>query len=96
MDAKNYKPEFSLSWELRLCKVKGKLGYFHCWEHYSRPVEASPLIGGAPAGVISMVYGIVEFPDGVKRVDPYQVKFCDEQNAILCEMAKHQEGENDG
>lgn len=86
--------DITVSMETRLCEVNGKLGYFHCWEHYSRPVEASPLVGGAPAGVISMAYGIVEFPDGVKRVDPYQIKFCDEQNSILCEMAKHQEGES--
>ena len=47
----------------RLCKIKntGKYGYFHTWEHYSKPVEASPLVGGAPAGVISKVFAIVEF-----------------------------------
>ena len=27
--------------KLRLGMVKGKLGYFQCWEHYSKPVEAS-------------------------------------------------------
>lgn len=79
----------TVSRETRLCKVKGELGYFHTWEHWSRPVEASPLIGGAPAGVISQVFGIVEFSSGVKRVEPYLIKFCDEQNAILNEMAKH-------
>lgn len=52
-----------IRWETRLCKVEGKLGYFHTWEHYSRPVEASPLVGGAPAGIVSRVFGIVEFPD---------------------------------
>lgn len=82
--------------ETRLCKVKGKLGYFHTWEHYSLPVEASPLVGGAPAGVISQVLGIVEFPDSVKRVQPYEIEFCDEQNAILNEMAKHREGKTNG
>lgn len=79
----------TISHETRLCTVDGELGYFHTWEHFSQPVEASPLMGGAPAGVISHVYGIVEFSDGVKRVDPYRIKFCDEQNAILNEMAKH-------
>lgn len=77
--------------ETRLCKVEGKFGYFHTWEHYSQPVEASPLVGGAPAGVVSRVFGIVEFPEGVKRVEPYEIQFCDEQNAILSEMAKHTE-----
>lgn len=80
--------------ETRLCKVEGKLGYFHTWEHYSRPVEASPLVGGAPAGVISQVFGIVEFTDGVKRVEPYTIQFCDEQNAILNDMGMHLKGEN--
>lgn len=83
-----------LEWELRLCEVEGKLGYFHTWEQYSEPVEASPLMGGAPAGVISRVFGIVEFSDGVKRVPPYKIKFCDEQNAGLNMMQKHKE-END-
>lgn len=28
---------------------------------------------------------------GVRRVGPSSIKFCDEENAILCEMAKHHE-----
>lgn len=74
--------------ETRLCTVGEDMGYFHCWEHYSRPLEASPLAGGAPAGVFSKVYGLVEFPDGVKRIESYRIQFCDEQHAILCEMAR--------
>ena len=36
---------------------------------------------------------LVEFKDGVRRVDPVSIKFCDEENALLTEMAKHhQEG----
>lgn len=74
--------------ERRLCKVKGKLGYFHTWEHFSKPVEASPLKGGAPAGVISSTFGIVEFanPSKVARVYPYDIVFVDEENAMLGEM----------
>lgn len=30
----------------------------------------------------------VEFRDGVRRVDPSSIKFCDEKNAVLCEMSK--------
>lgn len=82
--------------ELRLCTVKGELGFFHCWEHYSRPVAASPLIGGEPAGIHSEVFGIVEFTDGVRRVRPYLIMFCDEKNGILNAMNKHEEGELDG
>ena len=66
------------------------------WEHYSKPIEASPLMGCTPAGVYSQVFGIVEFSDGVKRVDPYRIKFCDEQNAMLNETVKHLKGEDDG
>lgn len=69
--------------ETRLCKVKEKYGYFHAWEHYSKPVEASPLVGGAPAGVISQVFGIVEFEVGVQRVQPYDIKFLDDASEIL-------------
>lgn len=58
------------------------------WEHYSKPLEASPLMGGAPAGVFSKMFGIVEFSDGVRRVDPSEIVFCDEENEILSEMEK--------
>lgn len=46
------------------------------------------LRGGHPGGQIGQVYGIVEFRDGVRRVDPSSIKFCDEKNAVLCEMSK--------
>lgn len=46
---------------------------------------------GKAAKPLGQVYGIVEFKDGVRRVDPVSIKFCDEENAILCEMAKHHE-----
>ena len=83
--------------ETRLCKVNGRHGYFHTWEHYSKPVEASPLVGGAPAGVISQVFGIVEFEDGVHRVQPYDIKFLDEEKEflhILNEREKENNHEN--
>lgn len=74
---------FTIKNELRLCKVKSELGYFHCWEHFSKPVPAGLTIGSPPAGVISYVSGIVEFDDGIRRVDPTEIKFCDEENATL-------------
>lgn len=73
----------------RLCEVKGELGYFHLWEQWSNVVDASLLRGGHPAGQIGQVYGIVEFKDGVRRVDPESIKFCDEKNAALCSHIKH-------
>ena len=78
--------------ERRLCTVDGELGYFHCWEHFSQPIGASPFVGGAPAGVVSKVYGIVEFADGIRHVEPSTIKFCDEANAYLVEMNKHNKG----
>ncbi len=86
-----------IEWKTRLCKVKDKPGYFHAWEHYSKSLEASPLIGGSPAGVFSKVFGIVEFSDGVSRVDPLDIIFCDEDNAMLSEIEKmrKERGAND-
>ena len=84
-----------MEWKTRLCKVKDDLGYFHSWEHYSKPLGASPMIGGAPAGVFSKMFGIVEFSDGVRRVDPLEIVFCDEENRMLLEMEKvRKEGES--
>lgn len=72
-----------VNWETRLCTVNGETGYFHIWEQYSKPLEASPLVGGAPAGVFSKVFGVVEFPDGVRRVDPVDIHFCDKEHSML-------------
>lgn len=66
----------SISYETRLCEVDGKYGYFHTWEHYSKPLPASLLVGGEPAGVFGKVFGIVEFSDGVRRVDPSTTYLC--------------------
>ena len=63
-----------IKWETRLCEVNGELGYFHCWEHWSNVIDASPLRGGHPGGQIGQVYGIVEFMDGVRRIDPAKIK----------------------
>ena len=72
--------------ETRLCKVGDEYGYFHTWEQYSVPIPESPLIGGAPAGVIAQVFGIVEFADGVRRVQPYEIIFCGEQSRFLAQL----------
>ena len=44
------------------------------------------MIGGPPAGVLSQIYGIVEFEDGVRRVDPTCITFCDEVGGALHAM----------
>lgn len=77
--------------ERRLCTINGKLGYFHCWEHYSKPVEASLLMGGAPEGILSFVRGIIEFPEGIGYANPADIKFCDDEHDYLCAMAEHHE-----
>lgn len=75
--------EIEIKQERRLCTVNGETGYFHTWEQYSKPVEASPYIGGAPAGIFSKIFGIVEFEDGIRRIDPTEIKFCDEEHEML-------------
>ena len=74
--------------ELRLCRVLGRVGYFHCWEHYSDVVPENPLRNGHPGGTISFVRALVEFPEGMGYADPEDLKFCDETHAYLCEMDK--------
>lgn len=66
--------------ERRLCEVDGKLGYFHCWAQYATTV---PQIGPLPGGQESHLYGIVEFSNGVQRLDPTCIKFVDDQNREL-------------
>lgn len=60
---------------IRPCFVKGRHGYFHMWEHYSTPMDASPLVGGHPAGIFSKVFGVVEISGRVRRVDPEDICF---------------------
>lgn len=69
--------------ETRLCTVNGELGYFHRWADYWNPAEMS-----------CRVYGLVEFADRNERVDPIDIKFCDEQKELLNEMAKHMKEES--
>lgn len=93
--------DMKIEWKTRLCEVDGELGHFHTWEQWSNVVNASPLRGGHPGGQVSQVYGIVEFKNGVRRVDPTKIKFCDDRNQSLYEMEevikkiKEWEGEND-
>lgn len=72
----------------RDCMVNGRPGYFHTWEQYSEVMPPSPLVGGHPGGTIARVVGIVEFPDGVRRVNPYDIEFVDEEHANLVEYEK--------
>lgn len=76
---------------IRLCEVGDRLGYFHCWEPYADIIAPGILKGSHPGGQYSRVFGIVEFPDGVERVDANEIKFVDETNANLNTMNKHKE-----
>ena len=62
----------------RPCIADGKNALFHMWENFSKPLPAEIHIGGAPAGLLSFTWAIVEFEDGtVQRIPPQDVKFCD-------------------
>lgn len=64
--------------EYRPCIVNGKKAVFHRWHEFCTVVEASPLIGGAPAGQIKYTLGTVEFEDGtIAEVEPQKIKFAD-------------------
>ncbi len=84
-----------IKWETRLCEVNGELGYFHCWEHWSNVIDASPLRGGHPGGQIGQVYGVVEFSGEVRRVDPSKIRFKDETNDVLRMMNEQRRSFND-
>ncbi len=62
----------------RKCRLMNSdtVAKFIDWEHYSMPLEASPLVGGAPAGVFSRIYAVVELEDGqVVRTDADNIIF---------------------
>ena len=82
--------KFEIEYATRLCKVISgkaeKFGYFHCWEHYADVFAPGLTIGSHPGGQYGRVYGIVEFKDGVERVDPPNIKFIDEPNVYLVKL----------
>ena len=72
----------------RLVNVNGssKLGYFHMWEQYSRPVTPASLIGDVPGSrTYAQVYAIVEFANGVRRLDPTEITFCKRSIVPWCD-----------
>ncbi len=72
--------DMKIQWETRPCEVDGEFGDFQIWEQWSEVVDGRH---------ISRVYGIVEFKDGVRRVEPTCIKFCDETHEELCEWVKY-------
>ena len=66
--------------EYRRCTVNGRKALFHRWHEFCKVVEASPMIGGAPAGQIKYTLGTVEYEDGsVEEVAPHRIIFEDER-----------------
>lgn len=64
--------------EYRPCIVNGKKAVFHRWHEFCNVIEASIMVGGAPAGQIKYTLGTVEFEDGtIEEVAPHQIKFED-------------------
>ena len=64
--------------EYRICMVGNKKAVFHRWHEFCNVVEASPMIGGAPAGQVKYTLGTVEFEDGrIEEVAPHRIKFMD-------------------
>ena len=75
---------------LRLCEVSHhQIGYFHCWTNADK-VQALIENGTTKQiGVVSSVFGIVEFEDRVELVKPEEIHFVDETHAILVGFVKH-------
>ena len=75
-----------IEYKTRFCTVDGESGYFHCWEQYADVITPGLTIGSQQGGQFSRVYGIVEFADRVERVEPFRIKFTDEENEFLSMM----------
>lgn len=75
--------EFTITHERRDCVVNGKVGCFCCWEQWADVIEPSPMTGGHPGGQLAAVYAIVEFDDGVRRVNIADIQFTDEIHKSL-------------
>lgn len=67
--------DITIKKELRLCKVGKELGYFHCWEQYGDVLSTGDQY--------SRIFGIIEFDDRIKRVDPPKIQFVDEIHSYL-------------
>ena len=79
--------DITIRHELRTCKVRlgtkcGKANIvnalFHGWNHYSKVLEPSPMVGGSPGGQVASVFAIVELENGqVRQVETYNIQFTD-------------------
>lgn len=78
--------------QLRIVNVKGRIGFFHCWEQLRRGavMPNDPYENVCPAGEMMKVLAIVEFENSVERVDPTDVNFVDTMNHELWILNKGQ------
>ena len=75
---------------LRLCEVYyHQIGYFHCWTNVDKVQALIENETTKQIGVVSSVFGIVEFEDRVELVKPEEIHFVDETHAILVGFVKH-------
>ena len=84
---------FSPQTPKQLCKVDGQYGYFLAWEQYAQPISPSPFMGGPPGGQYAQLFGIVQFEDCVRRVEPTDIVFCDERAATLRDLNERRKEE---
>lgn len=80
--------DWNIRWHTRDCEVDGRFGQFHTWEQYSEIIPPSLFVGGHSGGVMAQVFGIVEFEDGVERVEPTKIKFTDPEHGELVYTSK--------
>lgn len=66
------------SYSLRPCIVKNKHALFHIWEQKSEIIPPSMMVGGHGGGVVSSVFGIIEYEDGtIHKCYPDEIRFID-------------------
>lgn len=62
---------------LRICRVHGRLGYFHEWVNFAYQAVPVYAIDSCQNSTTSTICGVVEFDDRVVLVNMSDIKFCD-------------------
>ena len=75
---------------IRLCEVSHhQIGYFHCWTNVDKVQSLIENGTTKQIGVVSSVFGIVEFEDRVELVKPEEIHCVDETHTMLVGFGKH-------
>ncbi len=65
---------------LRPCLVKGEKALFHQWASRSEIIPPSVALGGHNGGVVSRVFGLIEYDDGkMAEVYPENIQFVNDK-----------------